>query len=235
MPSVGVDMEVEIQKNPAGWWLPREDNYFSQFMTPGKTAKANGFMRDHLLEAFKYVKQWDVAVDVGAHVGFWTYDLAKRFNRVYAYEPNPASYQCLLMNTKEFDNVVAENLAVGDTAGACKVCPDQQRIGNTGSYFIQPDPWGDIAVVRLNERRLPGCDLLKIDVEGFEYRVLEGAGKLIRAHKPVIIMECTDRKFRGRYADIEEGAAQRWLLKRGYREVADMRPDKVFVPTEQVM
>ena len=42
-------------------------------------------------------------------------------------------------------------------------------------------------------------------------------------------MECTDEKFRDRYG-IPVGEAQRWLLKRGYREVWHQRPDKVFVP-----
>jgi hypothetical protein len=85
----------------------------------------------------------------------------------------------------------------------------------------------------LDEIGLPGCDLLKVDVEGFEYAVLLGARKLIKKFKPVVIMEC-DKKFAKRrfgWSDFEaEGYLKRTM---GYKEVAHMRPDKVFVPATE--
>lgn len=216
-----------FQEHTSGWYLPKSDTYFMQF-APGTAPKKNGFMREHLLEAFKHVRKWDVAVDVGAHVGFWAFDLAQEFETVYAFEATPCNYECLVKNLAEFDNVRAYNMAVGDRQQACRVFNDSTRPGNSGSFYIQTDEWGDIPMVALNEQKLPCCDLLKIDVEGFELMVLRGASKIIKTYWPVIIMECTDSKFKKRYG-IPEGEAQRWLLKRGYREVAHMRPDKVFV------
>lgn len=221
-----------IRQEPSGWWLPSKDTYFSQFAPPteyreGPPPKLNGFCREHIQIAFKHVSSWNVAVDVGAHVGWWAYEMCHRFKTVYAFEPSPDNYQCLWQNLK-FDNIYMYPMAVGDKQGICEIRNDKQRPGNSGSHYIMPGT-GKVPMVPLDEMTLPDCDLLKIDVEGFELNVLRGASRLIQTYRPVIIMECTDTKFRGRY-DIPDGAAQRWLLKRGYREVAAMRPDKVFAP-----
>lgn len=220
-----------IRQEPSGWWLPTQDTYFSQFLPKfreGPPPKLNGFMREHLLEAFRYVREFDIAVDVGAHVGFWAFDLAQRFARVFVFEASPSNYQCLMKNLAEFDNVQSYNMAIGHEPGWCKVFGDDKRPGNTGSFFVQQFPRGDVPMGALDDQGLPGCDLLKIDVEGFELRALEGAKRVIKTHRPVIIMECSDNKFKDRYG-IPEGKAQRWLLQRGYKEVSYLRPDKIFV------
>lgn len=220
-----------IRQEPSGWWLPSADTYFKQFMPQfreGPPPKRNGFQREHLLEAFKHVRAWNIAIDVGAHVGFWCFDLAQRFKEVHAFEATVCNYQCLLENIAEFDNVQTYNMAVGDKAGFCKVWADDSRPGNTGSFYVKPDPSGDVLMRALDEFIWTGCDLLKIDVEGFELRVLQGASSLITTYHPVVSMECSDSKFHKRYG-IPIGQAERWLLKRGYEEAAHMRPDKVFV------
>lgn len=220
-----------IRQEPSGWWLPVRDTYFSQFLAQfqdGPPPKMNGFMREHLLKAFKYVRKCDVAIDVGAHVGFWTWDMAQRFSDVYAFEAMPFSYECLVKNVTDCPNVRTFNMALGDCAGMCRAHHEKPRAGNTGSYYIRPDMKGDIPIRSLDEQEISGCDLLKIDVEGFELHVLQGAPRMIKEYRPVIIMECSDHKFVGRYG-IPIGQAERWLLKRGYKEVAYMRPDKVFV------
>lgn len=207
----------------AGWHLPDADNYFAKFIAPGK-----GFQREHLLEAFKHVRKWDVAVDVGAHVGFFSYYMASHFAEVVAFEAAGDTFACLERNMAEFANVELYNMAVGAEPGAATVEDDPTRPGNTGSRFIRPGQ-GEIIVLPLDDFDLPACDLLKIDVEGYELAVLWGAKGTIAHYSPVVIME-TDKKFaEQRYGAADDGA-EKWLLNRGYREVAHMRPDKVFVP-----
>jgi FkbM family methyltransferase len=230
------DSPGQVTLSPSGWWLPKEDTYFKRFLPQfqeGLPPKKNGFMREHLLEAFKYVRKWDVAVDVGSHVGFWAYDMALRFKTVWCFEPAKHTYECLARNLAEFNNVIAYNVAVGAAGGRATMHNDNQRPGNTGSAYVQPDKYGDVGMIALDEAGISKCDFLKIDVEGYELYALKGAAELIASNRPVISMECTDRKFRGRYS-IEEGSAERWLIKHGYREAAAMRPDKVFVPYESV-
>ena len=209
-----------------GWYLPGKDSYFARYVE-GPPGKRNGFQRDHLLKAFEFVTAWGVAVDVGAHVGFWTRDMAERFAEVHAFEPAEDTFACLEKNTADLTNVHLRFAAVGDQCGVCNVEEDGRRLGNTGARFVRPGQ-GVRLVLALDDVGLQGCNLLKVDVEGFELQVLMGAQRLIAEHKPVIIME-TDKKFsRPRYG-IPTDAAEKHLLARGYREVAHMRPDKVFV------
>lgn len=211
--------------DPTGWYLPKGDTYFAQFVE-GPAPKKNGFQREHLLEAFKFVKQWRVAIDVGAHVGFWTWDMASRFERVFAFEAAQDTYDCLVKNIAECHNVTTANFAIGAESGRATVMDDPDRPpGNTGSRYVVPG--GDVPMVPLDALTMfGGCDLLKIDVEGYELQVLQGARELVEAFHPVIIMEC-DKRFTHRYG-VAHGSAEKLLEAAGYKRVAHMQPDKVF-------
>jgi len=211
-----------------GWYLPNDCLYFDRFLE-GKDIKENGFQREHLEEAFKHVTRWDYAVDVGAHIGFWAKDMAERFGKVYCFEASPSNFGCLVKNLAGYDNVELSCLAVGDKEGYCKIGRDDIRALNSGSEYVTLDKAGSIRMVSLDDCNLPGCDFLKVDVEGFELAVLRGAKRTIREYKPVIIMEC-DKKFALRRFGWHDLEAQSFLSKRGYIQVAHMRPDKVFVP-----
>jgi FkbM family methyltransferase len=219
-------------KEVNGWWLPDDDHYFGKFVAGGPK-KSNGFQREHLEAAFKHVPKFDYAVDVGAHVGFWAKDMADRFKHVYCFEPSAKTLGCLVKNLSEYDNVSISHVAIGDGPRKCIINRDDRRQQNSGSEFVRIDTAGSIDMTSLDEIGLPGCDLLKVDVEGFEYAVLLGARKLIKKFKPVVIMEC-DKKFAKRrfgWSDFEaEGYLKRTM---GYKEVAHMRPDKVFVPAAE--
>jgi len=215
-----------------GWHLPGADNYFAPFLE-GTAPKRNGFQREHLLAAFEHVRAWNVAIDVGAYVGFWTLDMAERFEQVFAFEPCPDSFECLCRNMAEFPHVATARAAVGDHSGVCSMVYDPLR--NTGSRFV--DPKGDgVTMLALDDLKFETCDLLKIDVEGFEPMVLKGARKLIKRFKPVVIME-TDKRFGARFGLINS-EAKHMILSMGYREVKypdaqgknALRPDRIFVP-----
>lgn len=222
----------------SGWYLPKSDTYFAQFI-PGPAPKKNGFQREHLHEALKYVKQWRIAIDVGAHVGFWTWDMAHKFERVYAFEAAPDTYDCLVKNIADCNNVTTAQLAIGVKTGRAILNEDPSRPpGNTGSRWITPMDENQIGklglasaegipMIPLDSLTFDALDFLKIDVEGFELQVLQGAKQLIAKFRPVIIMEC-DKKFTHRYGG-PHGEAESLLLAGGYRCVAHMRPDKVFV------
>lgn len=223
---------------PSGWYLPKGDTYFSQFIE-GPAPKKNGFQREHLHEAFKFVKKFDVAIDVGAHVGFWTWDMAHRFKQVFAFEAAPDTYDCLVKNVADCKNVTTGQVAIGVAHGRAILNEDPSRPpGNTGSRWITPIDENQkmklglasaegVPMIPLDSLTWDACDFLKIDVEGFELQVLQGAWKLISQFHPTIIMEC-DKKFTHRYGG-PHGGAENLLLRAKYRCVAHMRPDKVFV------
>lgn len=135
--------------------------------------------RVHGLALFKdYGKAGDVAVDVGANIGEVSIILSKgagATGRVFSFEPNPRIYRYLLGNLalNQCDNVTPANLAVGAAAGSVRMSDDKRDDMN------RVVDGGEIAVTCTTlDAHLPPLDsiaFLKIDVEGSELRVLEGA------------------------------------------------------------
>lgn len=212
-----------------GWHMPGSDEYFRKFIShDNPTPKANGFQLEHLHEALKHVTRWRVALDIGAHVGFWTRTMAEKFETVHAFEPSPDCYSCLVDNVADKPNVITNCVAIGDRAGVCQVHDDPRRIGNTGSRYVISGA-GKTPIVTVDRLNLSALDFMKIDVEGFELQVLMGARESIKKFRPVISME-VDKRFSQKRYGISHGAAEELVRALGYKEAAHMRPDKVFVP-----
>ena len=219
----------------SGWWLPGKDTYFARFLE-GDGGKKNGFQREHLYEALKYVENFGTAVDIGAHVGFWAWDMGHRFKHVHCFEPAPDCYECLVKNLEEYPNAITYNVAVGDRDGECELIDDPRRIqkagANTGARYVNPTGRGT-KMIKIDDLNLEACDFLKVDVEGFEYQVLLGARRTIARFRPVIIME-TSKRFASRFG-VSNHAAVNFLKdkKRDYELKVIMRPDSVYVPTKR--
>jgi len=142
--------------------------------------------------------QPEVFIDVGAHVGTWTLRLQKFFKRVIAYEPNPNAYNVLFQNIglNQMKNVFAYKEAVSNVAGAAmlKVYDLPSHSSILDNPTVKTEATGVIPIVtsRLDDLNLEGMalDLLKVDVEGAELLVLEGASRLITENLPRLCIEC---------------------------------------------
>lgn len=128
-----------------------------------------------------------VFVDVGAHTGRYSLRLADKARMVYAFEPHPFNRQRLNehLRMNEIKNVVVSPFAcdVAWRVAALNDCEARSSFTNTlGTDYITvlTAPLDDMAT---------SVSLLKIDVEGHEFRVLQGAKKLITRHQPTIFIE----------------------------------------------
>ncbi len=130
-------------------------------------------------------------VDVGANVGGWTFFVAKKGLEVYAFEPMPKAYNILKERAKNFPNVHPFPYAVGDkdTVGRLGFT----AFGVTGTMDEEINlPGGgtiDIPVRKLDSMRLPEVGVIKIDTEGYETPILQGAREIITKYKPILIIE----------------------------------------------
>lgn len=159
------------------------------------------------------------AIEVGANIGAHTVALARKAGprgRIYAFEPQPVIFQNLCANLalNGLTNVYPHNQACG--AGASRMrFPDINYAvsGNFGGVSLDmlPDVQTGmmIDIVPLDELNLRRCDLLKIDAEGMEHAVIEGAHKLIETCSPILYVE-NDRPEKS-----EELIAN--ILQLGYR------------------
>ena len=143
-----------------------------------------------------HVKNGSIVIDVGANLGIHTLVLSNcvgERGRVFAYEPVPSLYQRLQANLElnHITNVTARNYGLGDQPGmGCfHLYPDRFNIGHA-----RVDPEGS-ASIRLSsiDDDLAGIDgqvsLIKIDVEGYELAVINGAQRTLERHRPAIVLE----------------------------------------------
>jgi FkbM family methyltransferase len=144
----------------------------------------------------RFVRPGAVAVDVGANLGAHTVFFARQVTpsgTVAAFEPQRILFQTLCANLalNDLGNVFAFQQAVGAKRDFLVVPPlDYTRETNFGSVALRNYRSGEpVAVVRLDDLNLPACDFLKVDVEGMEREVLEGAMALIGRFKPVMYVE----------------------------------------------
>lgn len=167
----------------------------------------------------------DIALDIGAHVGFFTilFRLAVGASgRVFAFEPLAETYRRLLGNVIKngFTNVLPLPLAVADQVGTADFHRDRSNDGGSSLLPHAGEVVGPVQVTCLDQLfrdDLPARPrLLKIDVEGVEMSVLQGGEKWIDRQPPdVVILEIN----RGALAlgGATEWDLRRFFHKRGYR------------------
>ena len=141
------------------------------------------------------IKEGQIIFDVGSWIGPYTLLFSKlvdRDGRVIAFEPSPSTFNILLDNLEKnnISNVTTENICLGNYVG---------KIGLRGSGK-------EASIVRWGETEVPEIvpcitidkyckdndivpDVIKIDVEGAEGLVIEGAKNIIKSYSPCILLE----------------------------------------------
>ena len=158
-------------------------------------------------------------MQAGGNVGVYPVHLAAAFREVFTFEPDPDNFECLQANTAEHKNIRCFQEALGEKSDRVGMI---RHHDNSGAHRVSGS--GPFALVRLDDIGLPYCDLIWLDVEGYEPKVLEGARNLIERHRPIVIVEDMGLAVGG------EGVARDWLKGRGYRQTAQLLNDFVMVP-----
>jgi len=203
-------------KQVYNYWMPDTDNHFERLIAKrinnGGPAQYQDDVRD---EAYKYVTDFDIAIDVGANVGLWAKPLTEKFKRVIAFEPLEQVYSCLETNVQDL-NVEIHKHALGNVNDNVEMIYDSE---NTGGSFVSQVGTGDIIIKRMDDLNLPKFGLLKIDCERHELEVLKGSMDTILKYKPIIVCE--------QQADTDECAGL-FLKSFGAREITNVRKDYIF-------
>ena len=129
--------------------------------------------------ALEYIKQWRVCLDIGSNIGQWTRPLSKKFESVVCFEPNPNFRECFEKNIQE-KNVLLWPYGLSDKEHKAK-----QDFNST----VLHEEDGDIDCRTLDSFGLTNIDFVKIDVDGFEIPLLNGARETLSKNDPVINIE----------------------------------------------
>lgn len=182
------------------------DNGYPQLATLsfdhiGLTINIEGlYERDDLELVVKWLNENQyfkgVAVDVGANIGNHSIFFSKYYKHVYAFEPNPLTFKILDINCNFCaNNVTPFQFGVSDKRGALPFeLPNNNNFGGARivRYKKEEHKTIEIDVVSL-DTFVPiineNIGLIKVDVEGYELEVLNGAAELLRKNKPIILFE----------------------------------------------
>lgn len=159
-------------------------------------------------------------LDIGANIGNHSVYFSRFFNKVIAFEPNPATFQLLKYNASLVDNVIIHNLAVSDREGEAKM---SLRPGDMGGAYV--DSQGTVPVKMTTVDSLVTSEekisLIKIDVEGHELPALQGCAASIARHRPIIAFEQHLRDF----APDGKSRVIEYLRSLGYNRFAILTDD----------
>lgn len=211
-----------------------EDKYGHQYIIPN-LAEPIGFhllidgVYEHLLLDFlvRYLRPGSVVVDAGANIGTFTLPLSSvvgEKGKVISLEPSPEIFNYLEKNLKLncIRNVDALNLAASNSTGVKPFYESPIDRYGMGSFIhqfhdnpiqVKTKTIDDI----LADTNVNTVDLLKVDVEGHEIMVFQGAEKLLTSNMPpLIVFEFCDWAEEGN-TDGKIGGSQEYLRNLGYK------------------
>lgn len=209
-------------KNTKGIWLPEADTHFAYMMgkeplRPYRGQLVGVYQHFKIAQVLEQVSNFGVAVDIGAHVGFWSMWLAEQFEHVHAFEPMQEHADCFERNVC-MANVTLHRMALGDSGGHVRM-----ESGNENSGKTHIDGYGDIPICKLDDFSLCDVGLIKIDTEGYESAVLHGAADTIQRNKPLIVIEVNKNK--DRYA---KESPEHLLAKIRYSMLLELGSDRLY-------
>jgi FkbM family methyltransferase len=166
----------------------------------GRSLEAYGEWAEAEVQLFsQIIRPTDTVVEVGANIGSHTLAIARLASegRVHAFEPQPYVFSMLQKNVSNNDlkNITLWNAAVGSEVGRVSMpfisasCYSQVNFGAV-SIHTQSSRRVGVALLAIDYiQEIQQIDFLKIDVEGFEPYVLDGAKSAIQKFRPIVFIE----------------------------------------------
>lgn len=159
-----------------------------------------GTFEPHCLECLRrHVSRGATVIDVGANIGLFSIESSIAVGpagRVIAIEAAPPNLLALRENLRlnNLKNIEVVETGVSDAAGSARLTlPEGDNLGmftvaeidGAVSYEIQLRTIDDL----LDERQIGSVDLIKMDIEGSEFRALSGAKRTLEKYRPLLIVE----------------------------------------------
>lgn len=206
-------------KTHLGWHFPDEETHFIEMLD--KSISKGGlpvYQQPARLRAIELCKQKRLALDIGANVGLWARDLTDAFEQVFAFEPIPKFRDCLILNAPKATIIP---VALGTTNTMVNMVITDGNMGNT---HVQPgsEGQGTIEMRRLDDFELDNVDFIKVDCEGYELAVLQGAETTLKKNQPIVVVE---QKHMNRY---ENNDAVSFLKSIGAKELSVVKADWIL-------
>lgn len=201
-----------------GIWVPSNDIHIEQWKS-GQPFTQNKCLNSFISWCQSQNKKFRTALDIGAWCGTWSVAMSTYCKNIHAFEPDSTHFECLSRNVGPYVHIDPKMIALGD---------NNDTVALTNDNFTQArriHGKGDIQLHTIDSFDFKNVDLIKIDVEGYEMRVLKGAEKTLKTCQFLMIeLNNNSKKYQSSNIEIEQ-----YLSQIGFRTLIDIWPDKVFV------
>lgn len=178
-------------KKHNNWWIEDEENFHKVFAV----LENESFSCVPVLDtAFRYVKNFNVAIDIGTWIGDSTSIMCDKFSWVWCFEANHKLFDCCNQNLQDrnYTNFALLNYAVSNTRNKQDFFTGKKSssggwIGTNATYERQPQY--SVPCRRLDDFNFLNIDFLKIDVDSHEGFLLLGCEKFFQKNSPTIALE----------------------------------------------
>ncbi len=195
MQSLLLDKDIALVSGRDGYFLVNRNDVYV-----GKAIEIYGEYNARESEIFPFlIGPGDYVIEVGANIGSHTVGIAKRVGeggKVFAFEPQRVCFALLQAQIalNQLYNVHAFNEGIGARDAVMSIpAMDYRKQGNFGGVSLRQEgaATDEKVVVRRLDDLFPDVSikLVKIDVEGMEREVLEGARSLIERSRPILYVE----------------------------------------------
>ena len=215
------NIEPIQSKNGKIYWVEQEDTLYLQRLKAGQYQGNNWRFAQTILPQFRN------CIDIGSNNACNAIHYAERFEWVECFEPTPLA-QNLWHNTirdNQVKNVTLHQEALGEYQGTTQIITHEKNGGHNHLAHYDKNPRAnkdrltrttvEVEVKRLDDYDFEQVDFIKIDVEGYEWFVLQGGIKTLQQNRPLLQLEIVAnqcRKFNYRAEDMIE-----WLRQQDYR------------------
>lgn len=171
-----------------------------------------------------------VAVQAGGNIGIFAKRLAEEFSIVHSFEPDKTLFEQMQINVTE-ENVFMHQVALGASREGVRM--ECSRRDNSGravheglTHVAGP---GDTPQMLIDDLQLTECDLIYLDIEGYELNALCGASETIDQCRPVIGVEINSTSA---HYGFSREQIRDFFEKRRYLLKVERNSDEIYVPWE---
>lgn len=212
---------MSTKKLSNGYNIPSYDRYFQKIINehPG------GYQTKALTQALYHVDKFELALDIGAHIGLISVPLAFMFKKVICFEACCENAHCLRLNQRKFNckNIDIKNVPLGAKSTYCDINrPAKQNSGNN-SVIIEPnvskyDERFQLYLKKLDSWSYRNVDFIKVDVPEMELDILTGSKQELKNGNAVWMIACITN--RAEVTKVMKGY--------NYKHIASWKKDAIY-------
>lgn len=184
-------MNQKIKRTDFGVFVMVDDTHLSRWVEQDRRLDH----ARHTLQQYKdrgIIKEGDTVIDCGTSIGDHTVTYASFVGptgKVIGFEANPDVAECCQMNLAIYPWAKCYNIGLSDSFGVCGI-DINPNVG--ASRLVNSGREVKLAPLDSFMEEIDRCDFIKVDIEGFEPRMLRGAAALIAKYHPPILMEINE-------------------------------------------